>query len=74
MLTIFPAHLLGLKALIGAIEIFLNLNLKLVHLLKDYKLVLPAGVDTKTPSDTNLLIIYFELFLIERFGTLPTLS
>ena len=32
------------------------------------KLDLPAGVDIKTPSETSFLIIYFELFLIDKFA------
>ena len=31
--------------------------------------VLPAGVDTKTPSEINFLINIFELFLIDNVAT-----
>ena len=30
--------------------------------------MLPAGVDIKTPSETNFLIIFFELLLIDKLA------
>ena len=30
--------------------------------------MLPAGVETKTPSETNFFIIYLELFFIDKFA------
>ena len=30
--------------------------------------MLPAGVEIKTPSETNFFIIFFELFLIDKFA------
>ena len=56
-LTIFPRHLLGLNALMGAIEIFFELRLSIGPYTDRLYAVLPAGVDNKTPSETNFLII-----------------
>ena len=30
--------------------------------------MLPAGVETNTPSETNFFIIKFDLFLIDKFA------
>jgi len=64
-LTVFPIHLRGLKALIGAIDNFLEFKLKIGPCTDKLYAVLPAGVDTNTPSETSFLIINFDPTLIE---------
>ena len=60
-LTIFPFHLLGLKGLIGEMANFLEFKLSIGPWADKLYAVLPAGVDTKTPSATSFLIIFFFL-------------
>ena len=56
-LTIFPFHLLGLKGLIGEIDNFFEFKLKIGPWTERLYAVLPAGVETRTPSETSFLII-----------------
>ena len=56
-LIILPFHLLGLKALIGATEIFFEFKFNIGPFTDKLYAVLPAGVETKTPSDTSFIII-----------------
>ena len=65
-LTVLPNHLRGLKGLIGAIDSFLEFKLKIGPCTDKLYAVLPAGVDTKTPSETSFLIINFDPTLIDR--------
>ena len=65
-LTIFPFHLLGLKALIGEIESFFECRLKIGPCTDKLYAVLPAGVETNTPSETNFFIICLEPCLIDN--------
>ena len=57
-----PFQRLGLKGLIGVIAIFFESRLKIGPCTDKLYAVLPAGVETKTPSETNLFIIVFFLF------------
>ena len=59
-LTIFPFHLLGLKGLIGEIDNFLEFKLNIGPWTERLYAVLPAGVETSTPSETSFLIICFD--------------
>ena len=54
--TIFPFHLLGLKGLIGVIASCLEFKDKIGPLIDKLYAVLPAGVDTRTPSQINFFI------------------
>ena len=58
-LIILPFHLLGLNALIGETESFFELRLNIGPLTDKLYAVLPAGVETKIPSEINFLIKYF---------------
>ena len=59
-LTTLPLHLRGRKGLIGDIANFFELRSKIGPCTDKLYAVLPAGVDTKTPSPTKLLIIFFD--------------
>ena len=65
---ILPFHFLGLNALIGAIENFLEFKLNIGPFTDKLYAVLPAGVETRTPSETNFFIISLELFLIDKLA------
>jgi len=58
--TIFPFHLLGLKGLIGVMANFLEFKDKIGPLTDKLYAVLPAGVETKTPSQINFFIKFFS--------------
>ena len=58
-LTIFPFHLLGLNALIGAIDNCFEFKLNIGPCTERLYAVLPAGVDISTPSEISSLIICF---------------
>ena len=62
-LTIFPFHFLGLKGLIGEIESFLEFKLSTGPWTDKLYAVLPAGVETNTPSATSFLITCFFVIL-----------
>ena len=55
-LILLALHLLGLKGLIGLIESFFESKLKIGPWTDKLYAVLPAGVETKTPSQINFLI------------------
>ena len=59
-LTILPFHLRGLKGLIGEMDNFLEFKLKIGPCTERLYAVLPAGVETSTPSETNFFIICFD--------------
>mgnify|MGYP001334616569 CR=1 FL=1 len=62
--TTFPSHLLGLNGLIGVIAIFFESKDKIGPCTDKLYAVLPAGVETKTPSEINFFIKIFLLFSI----------
>ena len=62
--TIQPFHLLGLNGLIGVIANLFEFKDNIGPWTERLYAVLPAGVDTKTPSDINFLIIVFYPFNI----------
>ena len=64
--TIFPFHLLGRNALIGEIESCLEWRLKIGPWTERLYAVLPAGVETNTPSETSFFIIVLEPCLIDN--------
>ena len=61
---IFPLHLRGLKGLIGEIDNFFESKLSIGPCTDRLYAVLPAGVETKTPSLTSFFIIIFLPFKI----------
>ena len=65
-LTTLPFHLLGLNGLIGAIDNFLEFKLNIGPCTDKLYAVQPAGVETKTPSDTNFFIICLDPCLIDK--------
>ena len=56
---ILPFHLLGLKGLIGVMANFPEFKDKIGPCTERLYAVLPAGVDTRTPSPISFLIICF---------------
>ena len=58
-LTILPFHLLGLKGLMGEIDNFFEFKFKIGPWTERLYAVLPAGVDTNTPSPISFFIICF---------------
>ena len=62
--TILPFHLLGLKGLIGVIASFFEFNDKIGPPIDKLYAVLPAGVETNTPSQINFFIKNFFLLII----------
>ena len=52
-LTILPFHRRGLNGLMGEIDNFFEFKLNIGPWTERLYAVLPAGVDTKTPSETN---------------------
>ena len=61
---IFPFQRLGLNGLIGEIESFWEFKLNMGPWTDKLYAVLPAGVDTKTPSDLRFFIIILLPFVI----------
>ena len=57
----FSFHLLGLNALMGAIDNLLEFKPNIGPCTERLYAVLPAGVDTSTPSEISSLIIFFSL-------------
>ena len=60
-----PLHLLGLKGLIGVTVSLLESKFKIGPCADKLYAVLPAGVETKTPSEIKFFIIFFLLDFIE---------
>ena len=65
-LTILPFHLRGLKALIGEIDNFFEFRPRIGPWTDKLYAVLPAGVETSTPSETKFFIIFLEPWPIDN--------
>ena len=60
-----PLHLLGLKGLMGVMVNLLESKFRIGPCADKLYAVLPAGVETITPSEIKFLIIFFVFKLIE---------
>ena len=61
--TTFPFHLRGRKGLIGEIDNFFEFKLRIGPCTERLYAVLPAGVETNTPSEINFLISNLDPYM-----------
>ena len=65
-LIILLFHKRGLNGLIGEIANFFEFRFKIGPQTERLYAVLPAGVETKTPSETSFFIIFLDPWLIDK--------